>query len=96
MKPYTVAVGIIGLGCMAANAAATSFAANPNSALQPMPKSLEIRFALSALAIWRHCVVVGAKRMDPKLGQHAVDDPIAARIISFEQSSSDHEPRSRR
>ena len=49
MKPYTVAIGMIGLACMAANAAATAAAADPHSALQPMPKSLEIRFALSAL-----------------------------------------------
>lgn len=49
MKPYTFAFGMMGLACMATGATATATAADPRSALQAMPKSLEIRFALSAL-----------------------------------------------
>jgi len=49
MKPFTVAIGMIGLACLGANAAAAPAADDPHTALQPMPKSLEIRFALSAL-----------------------------------------------
>jgi hypothetical protein len=47
MKPFAVVFGMIGIACMAKNAAAA--ADDPHSALQPMPKALEIRFALSAL-----------------------------------------------
>jgi hypothetical protein len=44
MKPHTLAIGLVGLVCLAADATA-----NSNSSLTPMPKSLELRFALSAL-----------------------------------------------
>jgi hypothetical protein len=49
MKRPTVAIGMISLAYIAINAAAAAVADDPHSALQPMPKSLEIRFALSAL-----------------------------------------------
>jgi hypothetical protein len=47
MKPFTVAIGMISLAFVAVNTGATTDDAH--NALQPMPKSLEIRFALSAL-----------------------------------------------
>ena len=49
MKRLTVAIGIISLANIAISAAAAAVADDPHSAMQPMPKSLEIRFALSAL-----------------------------------------------
>jgi hypothetical protein len=48
MKPVTFVIGMIGLACTAVNAT-TATTDDPPSALHPMPKSLEIRFALSAL-----------------------------------------------
>src|SRR6185312_9275627 len=49
MKPITVAIGMIGLAYLAVNSAASAAANDPHNALEPMPKSLEVRFALSAL-----------------------------------------------
>jgi hypothetical protein len=48
MKPVSFVIGMISLACTAVNAT-TATTDGPPSALQPMPKSLEIRFALSAL-----------------------------------------------
>jgi hypothetical protein len=49
MKRLTFAIGLLGLAGVAVSAAAISATDYPHSALQPMPKTLEIRFALSAL-----------------------------------------------
>jgi hypothetical protein len=48
MKLVTIVIGMLGLACTAVNAT-TVTTDDPHSALQPMPKPLEIRFALSAL-----------------------------------------------
>jgi hypothetical protein len=47
MKPFTAAVGMMSLTVVAVTA--TAAPDDPHGALTPMPKSLEIRFALSAL-----------------------------------------------
>jgi hypothetical protein len=49
MKLFTIAVGVVSLVCAAEFAAAGATSGDPHYALQPMPKSLEVRFALSAL-----------------------------------------------
>jgi hypothetical protein len=49
VKQFTVAIGILSLACGTEIAAAATTSADPHSALQPMPRSLEVRFALSAL-----------------------------------------------
>ena len=49
MKQFTFAIGILSLACRTEIAPATTTSADPHGALQPMPRSLEVRFALSAL-----------------------------------------------
>jgi hypothetical protein len=49
MKQFTVAIGILSLASGTDIAAAATTSADPHGALQPMPRWLEVRFALSAL-----------------------------------------------